>query len=98
MFGDSDLGVFVGEGEVVQFGAQPSAKGIFNKPIATKLADAGFGGFSVNVPTIELPYNAFSPMPEQGQTIIVAGTSYTIADEAADIDGAFVRFPLKAVS
>jgi hypothetical protein len=96
-FGDSDLGVFVGEGEPVQF-AGFLAKGIFNKPKATKLADEGFGGFSMNVPTIELPYNAFDPMPEQGDSITVGKTNYTIADEAADIDGAFVRYPLKAVS
>jgi hypothetical protein len=37
-------------------------------------------------------------MPEQGEDILVNGVSYTIADEAADIDGAFLRYPLKVAN
>jgi hypothetical protein len=98
MFGDADLGVFTADmGVPVLFGGV-MVKGILNKPIATKLADEGFGGISVQQTTIELPYNAFTTMPEQGAAIVVNGISYTVADEAADIDGAFLRYPLKAVS
>lgn len=97
-FGDADLAIFTADmGVPVVFGGI-NVNGLLNKPIATKLADEGFGGISMQQTTIELPYNAFNPMPEQGQTIVVAGISYTIADEAADVDGAFLRYPLKAVS
>lgn len=98
MFGDSDLGVFTADfGVVVQF-AGSQANGIFDKPIKTGLADEGFGGINTTRPTLRLAYNAFAPMPEQGNTITVDGTDYTIADEDADTDGAFVWYPLKATS
>jgi hypothetical protein len=97
-FGDADLGVFTADfGTLCQFSGS-SANCILNKPIATKLADEGFGGVSVQKTSIDLAYNAFTPMPEQGEDILVNGVSYTIADEAADIDGAFLRYPLKVAN
>jgi hypothetical protein len=97
-FGDSDLGVFTDDfGVTVRFNGS-TATGIFDKPIKTALADQGFGGFSSNRPTIKLAYNAFDTMPSPGDPITVDDVDYTIADEEADTDGAFVTYPLKATS
>src|ERR1035438_8613062 len=97
-FGDADLGVFTADWGTPVYFAGSTANGILSKPIATKLADEGFGGVTVQKTSIDLPYNAFTPMPEQGAEIMVNGVSYTIADEAADIDGAFLRYPLKVAN
>lgn len=97
-FGDADLGTFVADfGVPVVFGGV-TAKGIFDTPIKTGIADEGFGGVSMSRPTIKLAYNTFSPMPAPTNAITVNGVNYTIADEAADDDGAFITYPLKATS
>jgi len=96
-FGDADLTVFTADfGVPVEFGGG-TVSALFDQPTETKLADAGFGGFEVTVPAIRIPYNAFSPMPAEGDTLTVDGTDYTVAEKFADCDGSFVRYTLKAV-
>lgn len=97
-FGDDDLGVFTADfGVAVQFNGS-NAIGIFDKPIKTGLADQGFGGITSDRPTIKLPYNAFNPMPQPRDPITVDYVAYSIADEDAASDGAFITYPLKAAS
>lgn len=96
--GDSDLEVFVQDfGVPVVFGGVTKT-GIFNKPTKSALADEGFGGIAMSRPSVRLPFNAFTPMPEPRNAITVNGSNYTIADEEAETDGAFVCYPLKAAS
>lgn len=97
-FGDSDLGVFTGDFGVSVVFNGVTVKGIFENPVKSSLEDQGFGGINLNRPAVRLPYNAFSPMPQTTSAITVNGVNYTIADEASDDDGAFVTYPLKAVS
>lgn len=98
VFGDSDLGVFTGDfGVAVTFNGV-TANGILDQPVKTALADQGFGGINTSRPTIRLPYTAFSPMPQPGDSITVDSVLFTIADEDSDSDGAFVSYPLKATS
>lgn len=95
MFGDNDLGVFFGDfGVTVQFGGS-SAQGILDQPEMIKLADRGFGGFNTVVPTIRLPYNAFSPMPEETDTLVVNGQNYTVTEQTAESDGGVIVYSLK---
>jgi hypothetical protein len=97
-FGDSDLAVFTADfGVTVEFGGS-SANGIFDQPTDTKLADMGFGGLEVTAPAVRLPYTAFTPMPTEGDTVTVNGTDYVVAEKHADVDGAFIRYCLKATS
>jgi hypothetical protein len=98
MYGDADLAVFTADFGIAVTFQGSTAKGILNQPQKTALADQGFGGISTTRPTIRLPYNAFTPMPEPGETINVDGVDYAIADEDAESDGAFVWFPLKVAS
>ena len=66
MFGDSDLPVFFGDmGVRVAFSGN-NGLGIFDRPIAIKLAASGYGGVENESPAVRLAYNAFSPMPVEG--------------------------------
>jgi hypothetical protein len=98
MFGDSDLAVFFDPttfGEAfVQFGGS-SANGILDQPMAIRLADRGFGGFNASMPSLQLPYNAFSPMPRERDTLSVNGQNYTVTEQTTEGDGAIIRFSLK---
>ncbi len=97
-FGDSDLGVFTADfGVAVVFDGR-TVLGIFDRPLKTALADAGFGGINTGRPVVRLPYNAFPAMPAPGESLTVDGVAYTVADEESDTDGAFVWLPLKATS
>lgn len=97
-FGDDDLAVFAADfGVPVQFNGV-TVNGIFDRPYKTALADEGFGGINTGRPMIRLPYNAFPVMPGPGDTLQIDATTYTVADEESDSDGAFVWLPLKAVS
>ena len=94
-FGDSDLDIFTADfGIPVTFNGV-TANGILDQPVKTGLADSGFGGISSPRPMLRVPYNAFSPMPAQGDAITVDGLQYVIADEDSDTDGSFVWYPLK---
>jgi len=98
MFGDADLPVFFADfGDPVTFGSN-TVLGNFNRPVQIKLADQGFGGVETAFPSVELAYNAFSPMPDSGDTLNVAGTDYTVSEPTAISDGAIVCYDLKAVS
>jgi hypothetical protein len=99
MFGDADLPVFFADfGVPVLFGTQPATKGNFNRPEQIKLADQGFGGVETAFPSVELAYNAFSPMPDSRDVVNVDGTNYTVSEPTAVSDGAIVCYDLKAVS
>lgn len=102
-FGAPDLRAFCSMGDPVVFNGQSSyadtgaaIKGIFDRPMQTKLADQGFGGTDVYLPELRLPFNAFNPMPTNRDLITVAGVDYTIADTDAEDDGAFLVYYLKA--
>lgn len=99
MFGDADLPTFFADmGVPVLFGTQPQTKAIFDRPVQIKLADEGFGGVETGMPELRLPYNAFSPMPTEGDVITVDGTKYSISEVTAEGDGAVTCLYLKAVS
>jgi hypothetical protein len=98
MFGDVDLPVFFADfGVLVTFGSN-TVKGIFNRPVQIKLADQGFGGVETSFPSVELPYNAFDPMPDSRDAINVNGTDYTVSAPTAVSDGAVICYDLKAVA
>lgn len=99
MFGDADLPVFFADfGVPVFFGSQGPVQGNFDQPVQIKLADEGFGGTETTMPEVRLPYNAFSPMPTEGDVITVNGTQYSVSEKTAESDGAVVCHTLKAVS
>jgi hypothetical protein len=98
MFGDADLPVFFADfGDPVTFGTK-TVLGNFNRPVQIKLADQGFGGVETAFPSVELAYNAFSPMPGPGDAVNVDGTAYTVSEPTAVSDGAIVCYELKKVS
>jgi hypothetical protein len=98
VFGDADLSVFFADfGVPVFFGSQGPVKGIFDRPMQIKLADDGFGGTETGMPEVRLPYNAFSPMPTEGDVITVDGTQYSVSEKTREGDGAVVCHSLKAV-
>ena len=97
MFGASDMGVFFadfGKDTSVEFGGVMTP-GIFNQPQKITLADRGFGGFDAVVPTVTLPFNAFSPMPAEMDTINVGGQNYIITEQTAESDGGVIVYSLK---
>lgn len=98
MFGDADLPVFFADfGVPVIFGST-TVLGIFNRPVQIKLADQGFGGVETSFPSVELPYNAFNPMPDSGDAVNVDGTDYTVSAPTAVSDGGVICYDLKAVT
>lgn len=97
MFGDSDLGVFFDPGTFgvpVAF-AGATATGILDTPQAIRLADRGFGGFSAELPTLQLPYNAFDTMPVETDIVNVNYQDYSITERQAHGDGAIFLYSLK---
>jgi hypothetical protein len=95
MFRPNDLTAFFGAfGVTVQVGTA-TAKGIFDKPSQTRLADHGFGGIDADLPSLRLPSNAFALMPSVMDTLIVDGRTYTVADRHTDGDGAIFTYSLK---
>lgn len=98
MFGDADLPVFFADFGVPVIFAGVTVLGNFNRPVQIKLADQGFGGVETAFPSVELAYNAFSPMPGPGDEVNVDGTDYTVSEPTAISDGAIVCYELKAVS
>lgn len=98
MFGDADLPTFFADfGVPVIFGGV-TRLGNFDRPVEIKEADQGFGGVETAFPSIRLPYNAFSPMPDSGDVLQVNGAWYSISEPTAESDGAVVCFGLKAAS
>ena len=100
MFGDSDLSVFFDPGTFgvpVVFGGS-TAYGILDQAQVIHLADAGFGGFNTLVPTLQLPYNAFNPMPNTRDLLTVNEQNYTVTERTSASDGAILTYSLKITS
>jgi len=100
MFGDSDLGVFFDPRTFavpVQFSGT-TAYGNLDQVQAVHLADSGFGGFQALLPTLQLPYNAFSPMPNTRDLLNVDGQNYTVTERTVASDGAILTYSLKITS
>ena len=101
-FGASDLRAFCRPmGVPVSFGGVSTypddgspIQGLFDRPIGSKLAEDGIGGVESAVPELRLPYNAFSPMPQSGDTVTVDGTTYTVDQPTAEDDGAILCYAL----
>jgi hypothetical protein len=102
VLGERDLRAFCRQpvGTPVTFGAvatypdgQPVC-GILDLPQQIKLAEAGIGGVEAVVPELRLPFNAFKPMPASGDTLTVAGQTFTVNEPTAEDDGAFLCYEL----
>lgn len=98
MFGDADLPSFFADFGVDVVFRGVTVKGNFDRPVQIKLADQGYGGVETGFPAVRLPYNAFSPMPTEGDAVNVDGTAYTVAEVTAESDGAVVCLELKAAT
>lgn len=72
--------------------------GLYDRSIQLKLMDMGIGGMESALPELRLPFNAFSPMPTAGASVLVAGIPYTVNQPTAEDDGAFLCYSLKANS
>jgi hypothetical protein len=102
IFRSDDLPIFFrdfsvnsdGKPLLVQFNGT-SVLGILDQPGGIALADSGFGGIQADRLVLTLPGNAFSPMPQNLDTITVDGDVYTIAQRMSDGDGGTVQYSLK---
>jgi hypothetical protein len=72
--------------------------GIFDRPIDFKEAEGGFAGIENPVPELRLPFCAFATMPQSGDTITVAGTTYMVSQPSAEDDGAILCYSLHLTS
>lgn len=94
-FRSNDLGIFFAAfGVTVEYGTG-TAKGVFDQPEVVRLADHGFGGVEATNPTLKLPFNAFDPMPQTRDALLVDGRGYTVNTRTTDGDGAIVVYTLK---
>lgn len=94
-FRSDDLPIFFRDfGVPVQF-AGSGALGILDQPGGIALADSGFGGIQADRLELKLASNAFSPMPQNLDTITVDGDVYSIAQRMSDGDGGIVVYSLK---
>ena len=73
-------------------------RGLFDRPVSMKLSDSGTGGVETAAPELRLPFNTFSPMPQNGDEVLVDGTAYTVNQPTAEDDGAFLVYELYATS
>lgn len=105
VFGASDLRAFCRQGSTVSFNGVSTyaddgspIKGNFDRPTMIKLMESNFTGASVSLPTICLPFNAFSPMPRANDLILVDGEPYAVETPTAEDDGAFLCYELQRAS
>ena len=76
--------------------------GIFERPVGFKLLGEGIGGAESAVPTLLLPCNAFSPMPQAGDEVSItsalngAETTWRVNQPSQEDDGAFLLYDLQA--
>lgn len=70
-------------------------KGNFDRTSQNVLAEQGFGGVDLPRAQVSLPFNAFSPMPTNGDPITVGGIAYKVADTTLEDDGGFVCYDLE---
>ncbi|HSU19910.1 MAG TPA: hypothetical protein VLI45_09235 [Acidobacteriaceae bacterium] len=100
VFGARDLRALCSTGPRVSFRAVSTypdgmpIHGLFDRPIQMKLMDSGIGGIESAKPELRLPFNTFNPMPEDGDTVVVEGTGYTVSTPTAEDDGAFLVYEL----
>jgi len=104
VYGAPDLRAFCGTGVPITFNGVSTypdgacVKGLLDRPIEMKLPGEGIGGVEVAIPELRLPFNAFDPMPQTGDTVTVDGTEYTVYQPTSEDDGAFLCYQLKATS
>lgn len=93
-FVDDDLPVFFsGLDELaVTFGGV-TVNGYKNVPF-DMFAGKGMGGMESQQTCVEIPANAFSPMPLPKQTIVVGGTTYNIVSRKFSEDGRVMSLEL----
>ncbi len=77
--------------------------GLFDRPVAFRLADSGVGGIENAAPELRLPRNAFNPMPQSGDTVTVndpdtGPATYTVSPPQQEEDGAIFVYELYAVT
>jgi hypothetical protein len=90
------MGVPVTFADVSTYNDGEPVRGLFDRSMQFKLQGEGIGGAQVALPELRLPFNAFDPMPDAGDSITVDGTGYTVYPPTAEDDGAFLCYELKA--
>ena len=94
------MGVPVAFGAVSTYRDGEPVRGLFDRPVQLKLMEGGVGGAEAPLPELRLPFNAFSPMPESGDTLALtdpntgAVTVYTVDQPTAEDDGALLCYGL----
>jgi hypothetical protein len=101
VFQPADLRAFCRQGVPVSFkGVSTYADdgspicGLFDRPVDFKLQTGGVEGVETALPELRLPCNAFSPMPQDGDQISVAGATYVCNQPQQEDDGAFFCYAL----
>lgn len=72
--------------------------GLFNQPSSIDMMDRGTAGVESAHPELQLPFNAFDPMPHVKDIVNVGGTDYRVGKSTTEDDGAFVIYPLMRVA
>lgn len=79
MFGDSDLAVFTADfGMPVIWNNEPAVNGILDISTDVFSHGAGPGSFERNTVRLQIPYNAFTGIPQPLDAITVDGVAYTV--------------------
>lgn len=68
--------------------------GNFDKSSVIGFGDGGTAGIESGRPELRLPFNAFSPMPQSGDTITVEDTDWVCDQPYDEDDGAFQVYAL----
>lgn len=90
-----DMGSPVSFEGVSKYPDGATVKGLFDRPVSFGLMSGGIGGVEVAKPTIRLPFNAFARMPQDGDTITIDGTEYTVNQPTEEDDGAIFCYDLR---
>jgi hypothetical protein len=100
VFGARHLRALCSTGVAVSFQGTSSyadgvpVKGLFDRPVQMKFQEGGTGGVETACPELRLPFNAFNPMPQSGDELLVGGTGYKVNQPTAEDDGAFLVYEL----
>jgi hypothetical protein len=81
MFGDSDLSVFFndfGGDTPVVWNNEPPVTGILDSDTDVYSHGGGPGGVERTIMVLQIPYNAFTAIPQPRDPITVAGVNYTV--------------------
>lgn len=76
------------------YGDGVPVRGLFDRAIQMKLEEGGIGGVETASPELRLPFNAFTPMPQDGDEVLVDGTTYSVTQPTAEDDGAILVYDL----